>query len=277
MVGYVYKTTNLKNGKVYIGKHMSSVYDPSYLGSGHILLKAIRAYGKDNFSNEIIYEAESEKDLDAMEIVCISYYKLMYGSNCYNLANGGEGGNTLKYASDEKREEFVEKMTQINQERCKTEEFRQNTSRHVTLRYQNPEERDKQSVKIQIAWSDPELRAQQSKRTTEWHKTHKINRDYQSHKCYIIFQGHVEQFNSEKECMDYLRNTYNFVPSDLKKCNPYKAFHSRHSHMNGLIFGYGTFQRKSVTTNPDECKGVGLEIGTSSKCETTLESVEEIV
>ena len=34
---------------------------------------------------------------------------------------------------------------------------------------------------------------------------------------------------------------------------------------------------KGVTTNPDECKDVGLEIGTSSKRETILESVEEIV
>ena len=36
--GYVYVTTNLVTGKRYCGKHKSSKYDPSYLGSG-VLLK----------------------------------------------------------------------------------------------------------------------------------------------------------------------------------------------------------------------------------------------
>ena len=39
----VYKTTNLINGKIYIGKDMKN--NPNYLGSGTILRRAIKKYG----------------------------------------------------------------------------------------------------------------------------------------------------------------------------------------------------------------------------------------
>ena len=40
----IYKTTNTKNGKIYIGK--SSIDNPLYLGSGIILNQAIKKYGR---------------------------------------------------------------------------------------------------------------------------------------------------------------------------------------------------------------------------------------
>ena len=43
----VYKTTNLINGKIYVGKDSND--NPNYLGSGQIIKSAIRssAHGKD--------------------------------------------------------------------------------------------------------------------------------------------------------------------------------------------------------------------------------------
>jgi len=54
--GYIYKTTNLKNGKIYIGKHKYNPEEPfeTYLGSGTILRRALKKYGKENFSKEIL-------------------------------------------------------------------------------------------------------------------------------------------------------------------------------------------------------------------------------
>lgn len=46
MYGYVYKTTNIINGKMYIGQHKSEKFDESYKGSGVILTKALEKYGK---------------------------------------------------------------------------------------------------------------------------------------------------------------------------------------------------------------------------------------
>ena len=41
MIGYIYKTTNNINQKIYIGKHQSSEYDNKYFGSGIILMRSI--------------------------------------------------------------------------------------------------------------------------------------------------------------------------------------------------------------------------------------------
>lgn len=54
MYGYVYKTTNLMNGKIYIGQHKSKHYDKKYLGSGTKLNLVLELYGKEHFKNEII-------------------------------------------------------------------------------------------------------------------------------------------------------------------------------------------------------------------------------
>lgn len=49
----IYKTTNLVNGKIYVGQHYTSA-DDGYLGSGNILIQSIKKYGKENFIREIL-------------------------------------------------------------------------------------------------------------------------------------------------------------------------------------------------------------------------------
>ena len=36
--GYVYKTTNLINGRIYIGQHKSNGWDEQYIGSGKFVV-----------------------------------------------------------------------------------------------------------------------------------------------------------------------------------------------------------------------------------------------
>ena len=43
----IYKTTNTINGKIYIGQDKNN--NPSYYGSGKILQKAIKKYGKESY------------------------------------------------------------------------------------------------------------------------------------------------------------------------------------------------------------------------------------
>ena len=45
-VGYVYKITNLVNGKIYVGLKSGSKFVNSYWGSGSLIRKAIAKYGK---------------------------------------------------------------------------------------------------------------------------------------------------------------------------------------------------------------------------------------
>ncbi len=84
----IYKTTNLINGKFYIGKHQTKDLNDGYLGSGKLLKRAINKYGLDNFHKEILYVCESEKQMNALEkILVVPDPELNY-----NLCTGGHGG-----------------------------------------------------------------------------------------------------------------------------------------------------------------------------------------
>jgi len=63
----VYKTTNLINGKIYIGKHETYNLDDGYLGSGKLLLRAIKKYGKVNFKREILFECLTRDEMNMKE------------------------------------------------------------------------------------------------------------------------------------------------------------------------------------------------------------------
>lgn len=90
---YIYKTTNLINGKVYIGKCKSSEEKSSeYLGSGIYLKKAIKKYGIENFKKEIVESCNSIANLNKREIFWIK--KLNTIKLGYNISEGGDGGNT---------------------------------------------------------------------------------------------------------------------------------------------------------------------------------------
>lgn len=90
--GFVYITENLVNGKKYIGQR--SYLKPGwekYLGSGRLLLKAIRRYGRENFSRTIVFEAACRETLNAAEREWIARTDAVANPNFYNLVPGGHG------------------------------------------------------------------------------------------------------------------------------------------------------------------------------------------
>ena len=119
MYGYIYKTTNLINGKMYIGQKKSTKFlHERYLGSGSLLRKAINKYGKENFRVELLCECECKEKLDEMEIYYIKLYNAQNDPNFYNLTKGGEsgvGGPKFKghKHSDESRQKISENNTGI--------------------------------------------------------------------------------------------------------------------------------------------------------------------
>lgn len=91
MYGYIYLTTNLINGKKYVGKHKSSYFNPEYKGSGKVLWKAIKKYDWDNFKVELLKECNSLEELNQSEIEEISLRNAIVSEEYYNLKGGGEG------------------------------------------------------------------------------------------------------------------------------------------------------------------------------------------
>ena len=101
MYGYIYKTTNIINNKIYIGQHKSNVFDKLYIGSGNILHLAINKYGIDNFKCEVLEWCVDKESLNKAEIYWINYYNSYDHKIGYNIAQGGSGGNLLLYMEKE--------------------------------------------------------------------------------------------------------------------------------------------------------------------------------
>ena len=89
---FIYKTTNLINGKYYIGMHSTNDLKDGYLGSGKYLWYSIRKYGKENFKCEILEHLNNRDELSQREKEIITE-DLIKDPLCMNLKLGGRGGN----------------------------------------------------------------------------------------------------------------------------------------------------------------------------------------
>ena len=89
----IYKTINLVNGKIYIGKDKYN--NPKYLGSGKKLKLAIEKYGSERFKKEILEECNSIVELNTREIYWIAFFNSTDRTIGYNIALGGTGGDTI--------------------------------------------------------------------------------------------------------------------------------------------------------------------------------------
>jgi len=101
---YLYKTTNIVNGKIYIGVHSTNDLDDGYIGCGvkrqsdalskskksrfYGFCHAVSKYGYDNFKKEILqfFESKEEAYAKEMEIVNLDFVSK---KNNYNIKVGG--------------------------------------------------------------------------------------------------------------------------------------------------------------------------------------------
>ena len=100
---YIYITTNNVNGMRYLGQRKApkgkTPETDSYLGSGTNLLKAIKKYGKENFSKQIIHICTSQLEADALEIAEIEVRSILKRKvKWYNIASGGQYGRTEQHS-----------------------------------------------------------------------------------------------------------------------------------------------------------------------------------
>ena len=86
----VYKVTNNINGKFYIGKQNTD--DQNYLGSGKAITAAVKKYGKESFTKEILHVCKNKKETELLEAAIVTE-DLVNDRNCYNMKLGGAGGS----------------------------------------------------------------------------------------------------------------------------------------------------------------------------------------
>ena len=96
----LYKTTNILNGKYYVG--VSNGNNSSYKGSGTALLEAIRVNGSKSFRRETLETFETAEDAYAREAEIVND-EFVKNRNTYNIKVGGKGGTgQLKTAEHRK-------------------------------------------------------------------------------------------------------------------------------------------------------------------------------
>jgi hypothetical protein len=87
----IYETTNIVNGFVYIGQHITPNPNDSYLGSGLKLKNAIKKYGRQSFKKKVLFVFNSYEEMNKKEaeLVTESFIK---NNNTYNIVTGGSAG-----------------------------------------------------------------------------------------------------------------------------------------------------------------------------------------
>ena len=104
----IYLTTNKVNNKKYIG--MDSNNNPKYLGSGSLILKSIKKYGKENFTKEILEYCDSREEMEERETYWINKYNSLKDPNFYNLEDNLKRGiDPFWNKSEEERQKIFKK------------------------------------------------------------------------------------------------------------------------------------------------------------------------
>lgn len=93
---FVYKTEHLPSGRFYLGKHttslVKSIEDDTYLGSGVVWRKILKAHPIEEFKRTIISEHKTSKEAFDAEKLLITE-ALLCNLKCMNMVAGGLGGH----------------------------------------------------------------------------------------------------------------------------------------------------------------------------------------
>ena len=123
MYGYIYLVTNKVSGKIYVGQHKAEKFESWYLGSGIHITNALKKYGRDKFSVELIDTAASKEELNEKEIYWIRELDSRNPNVGYNLAKGGAGH---RMSSDSRK-----RMSEARKRYCATEAGKEQLSKSM--------------------------------------------------------------------------------------------------------------------------------------------------
>lgn len=183
-MGCLYKLTS-PSGKSYIGitnktfeKRWLKHIEQAKQNREGALYNAIRKYGHENFTKEILKESEIWTDLCKLEQEKIKEMNTMY-PNGYNLTIGGEGVQG-RFVSEESRIRMSlaqKKRFQNPEQRQKMSEYAKIAGQKISLKYQKIREekaiekikyrasieyKEKRSNAIKLAMSNPETKKKMS-------------------------------------------------------------------------------------------------------------------
>jgi group I intron endonuclease len=153
--GFIYITTNMVNGKRYIGQKRFEYGNDwhSYLGSGQALKSAIDLYGKENFYKNIVCFCYSEDELNQAEYNLSVFLDVVKSQDWYNMILGGKGKSGYQM-SEEQLEAHRERAIRQMQNPA----MREHLSQLAKERNNTDEAKAHQSAIMKELWKDDEFR-----------------------------------------------------------------------------------------------------------------------
>jgi len=126
-----YKTTNNVNGKFYYGVHSTNKLEDGYIGSGKLLMRAVKKYGKENFKREVLAVFDTKEEAFLIEKTVVTK-ELVNDGDCYNVKIGGQSGHsTFKTAVSRVENSVKEKyVTQKKKAGDRSEAQKLSAERH---------------------------------------------------------------------------------------------------------------------------------------------------
>jgi group I intron endonuclease len=185
---FLYRITNILNGKVYIGQTQQSVLDryqqhlnEAKRSNDRRLCQAINKYGEKNFTVEWIGSAWSQEGANALEEALIAQYDSYRDFNKgYNMTPGGDRrGDLITFSEEAKR----------------------NCSLGQKKRFSKPEEVEKNRKAMRKAYSDPTLREKQKQLQKEFHEKNPEYRVKASKRTKEFFENNPERKDAHGKLM----------------------------------------------------------------------------
>jgi hypothetical protein len=137
---YIYKTTNMLNGKYYYGMHSTDNLNNDYFGSGRRLKRSLNKYGKENHKVDIIEFLSNRKSLVDREKEIVNLNEVAK-ENCMNLRIGGTGG--LEGLSDESIQKIRKGASDFLKRKWKDPEYCKKINNLSSVRMKNHHENHK--------------------------------------------------------------------------------------------------------------------------------------
>ncbi|MFX1570119.1 MAG: hypothetical protein ACFFCV_17315 [Promethearchaeota archaeon] len=209
--GYIYRATNIKNGKNYIGQTVSSRWADDKIPieerwkeeiqegfakqkrgeKRRYIENAVIKHGEENFKLKTEDVAKNQEELDRKEDDNIIKYDTMNPDKGYNMREGGRGGRLSErlkeYLSERGLEkwqydlEYQEKQIKERQARAKDPEWLNKMTEVNQEIARNPETLDKMSQSLSDKWKDQKYQDNVSKGVTnKWQEYKYRKRQFNS-------------------------------------------------------------------------------------------------
>ena len=182
--GVIYLITCKVNGKQYVGqtvqkdplKYLRGHFDSARRGGEKLLYNAIRKYGADNFTSEIIWYCPDKASLDVSENSFIELFETL-APNGYNLRGGGARGKftdeaRLNLTISHNRPESILKSRNSAVAAHARPEVKERMILGGLIGQNKPGVPEKKSIAIRAALADPKIRERNSaNRIDEWSRS----------------------------------------------------------------------------------------------------------